>query len=165
MEPPAPGPRQEQGQEQAPEQGTGRRDPEAIADRLHSAAIHLLRRLATEDARSGLSAARLSALSVIVHAGPLTLGALATAERVRPSTISNTVAGLEGAGLVRREVSAADARSVTVRATEEGRRVLDEGRRRRVALLTEALTGLPGADRETLADATALIENVLRQMR
>jgi DNA-binding MarR family transcriptional regulator len=143
----------------------GPASPEAIADRLHSAAIHLLRRLATEDARSGLSAARLSALSVVVHAGPLTVGQLAAAEQVRPSTISNTVAGLEAAGLVLREASAADARSVTVRATEDGRRVLDEGRRRRVALLTEALERLPAADLATLADATALIEDALRQMR
>jgi DNA-binding MarR family transcriptional regulator len=143
----------------------GPASPEVIADRLHSAAIHLLRRLATEDARSGLSAARLSALSVVVHAGPLTIGQLATAERVRPSTISNTVAGLEAAGLVQREASAADGRSVTVRATEDGRRVLDEGRRRRVALLTEALGQLPPAQLATLDGATALIEHVLRRMR
>ena len=48
-------------------------DAEVIADRLHSAAIHLLRRLRREDATSGLSAPRLSALSVIVFGGPLTL--------------------------------------------------------------------------------------------
>jgi len=44
-------------------------DAEVIADRLHSAAIHLLRRLRREDATSGLSAPRLSALSVIVFGG------------------------------------------------------------------------------------------------
>ena len=63
-----------------------RDEAEVIADRLHSAAIHLLRRLRREDATTGLSAPRLSALSVIVFGGPLTLGELANAEQVRPPT-------------------------------------------------------------------------------
>ena len=45
-----------------------------VADQLHSAAIHLLRKLRREDAASGLNAPRLSALSVVVFGGPLTLG-------------------------------------------------------------------------------------------
>ena len=44
------------------------------ADKLHSASIHVLRRVAREDSASGLSAARLSALSVLVFGGPRTLG-------------------------------------------------------------------------------------------
>ena len=92
-----------------------------LADRLHSAAIHLLRRVATMDAGSGLSPARLSALSVIVYGGPLTMSALARAERVSPATISSTVSGLESAGLVARRRDGTDARSVTVEATDDGR--------------------------------------------
>ncbi len=56
----------------------------AVADRLHSAAIHLLRRLRRTDEATGLSPARLSALSVVVYAGPRTLGELAGIEQVRP---------------------------------------------------------------------------------
>ena len=41
-----------------------------IAGRLHSSAIRLLRTLRREDDGSGLSAPRLSALSVIVFGGP-----------------------------------------------------------------------------------------------
>ncbi len=41
------------------------------AERLHAAAIHLLRRLRREDVASGLTAPRLSALSVVVFGGPL----------------------------------------------------------------------------------------------
>jgi hypothetical protein len=62
------------------------RDAEDLADQLHSAAIHLLRQLRKEDDASGLSAPRLSALSVVVFGGPLTLGALARAEQVKRST-------------------------------------------------------------------------------
>src|SRR3954463_8792183 len=81
-----------------------------LADRLHSAAIHLLRRLRREDDASGLPGPQLSALSVIVFGGPITLGALAAAEQVRPPTITKLVAALEAAGLVKRQVDADDRR-------------------------------------------------------
>ena len=132
-----------------------------LADRLHSAAIHLLRRVATVDAGSGLSPARLSALSVIVYGGPLTMSALARAERVSPATISSTVSGLESAGLVARRRDGTDARSVTVEATARGREVLTEGRRRRVAVLAAALAGLSPADRAALAGGLDALEKLL----
>src|SRR5881392_862863 len=91
-----------------------------LADRLHSAAIYLLRRLRREDDASGLPAPQLSAMSVIVFGGPITLGALAAAEQVRPPTITKLVAALERAGLVERGVDAADKRVVRVTATSRG---------------------------------------------
>src|SRR5512133_1139736 len=104
-----------------------------LADRLHSAAIHLLRRLRREDDASGLPAPQLSAMSVIVFGGPITLGALASAEQVRPPTITKLVALLEEQGLVEREMDPADRRVVRVKATARGTRLLYDGRRRRVA--------------------------------
>ena len=101
---------------------------EDLAERLHSAAIHLLRRVATVDARAGLSPARHSALAVIVDRGPLTMTDLARIEQVSPATASSTVGGLEAADLVARRKRGGDARSVVVQATEAGRRVLAEGR-------------------------------------
>ena len=85
-------------------------DAERTADNLHSAAIHLLRRLRREDAKSGLSAPRLSALSVVVFAGPITLGDLAAAEQVRPPTMTRLVTALEDEGLIVREADAASSR-------------------------------------------------------
>ena len=70
-------------------------DTAAIADRLHSAAIHLLRRVRKQDAATGEGPARLSALSVLVFGGPMTLGQLAAAEQVKPPTMSRIVTGLE----------------------------------------------------------------------
>src|SRR2546426_11655231 len=73
------------------------------ADRLHSAAIHLLRRLRVRDRESGMGPAQLSALSGLgLGGGPRSLGELAEAEQVRPPTMSRIVAGLVRAGLVRR---------------------------------------------------------------
>jgi len=133
-----------------------------LADRLHSAAIHLLRRLRREDDASGLPAPQLSAMSVIVFGGPMTLGALASAEQVRPPTITKLVALLEEQGLVERETDSADRRIVRVKATARGTRLLYEGRRRRVASLAESLGQLPAADRAALANAVPLLEKVAR---
>lgn len=133
---------------------------EDVADGLHSAAIHLLRLVRREDAATGLSAARLSALSVLVFAGDRTIGQLAAAEQVRSPTMSRLVAEMEGEGLVERRPSADDGRSVVVSATEAGRRVLVEGRRRRVAALAERLEGLDGQEVALLGAAAALIERI-----
>jgi DNA-binding MarR family transcriptional regulator len=113
-----------------------------IADRLHSAAIHLLRRVRAQDAASGLSPARLSALSVIVFAGPISLQNLAKAEQVRPPTMSRIVDALQAAGLARRSVNAQDRRAVLIEATRKGSATLQKGRRRRVRLLAAHLARL-----------------------
>jgi DNA-binding MarR family transcriptional regulator len=136
--------------------------PAEVADRLHSAAIHLLRRLRTEDMASGLTAPRLSALSVIVFGGPLTLGALAAAEQVRPPTMTRLVAALERDGLVTREQDPNDRRQVLVQATPAGRRLLEEGRARRTASLARRLASLPPADLAGLARAAELLERLAR---
>src|SRR5689334_15108723 len=108
---------------------------EHLADRLHSAAIHLLRRLRKEDAKTGLSAPRLSALSVVVFGGPVTLGELANAEQVRPPTMTRLVSALEQEELVDRETDPNDGRLTRVRATPKGRALLLRGRARRVQAL------------------------------
>ena len=136
--------------------------PRAIADRLHSGAIHLLRRLRIEDAASGLTAPRLSALSVIVVGGPLTLGRLAAAEQVRPPTMTRLVAALVRDGLVTREPDPGDRRQVLLRATPAGRRLLEEGRARRTASLARRLAALPPADLAALARAASLLEQLAR---
>jgi DNA-binding MarR family transcriptional regulator len=137
-------------------------DAQTVADRLHSAAIHLLRRLRREDDASGLSAPRLSALSVIVFGGPVTLGALAAAEQVRPPTMTRLVQGLERDGLVARVPSDTDARVVQIRATPKGTRLLTEGRARRVNRLATDLAALGAEELRLLERAAGLLERVTR---
>lgn len=142
---------------------SGRDSPATqLADKLHSAAIHLLRRLRREDDASGLPAPQLSALSVIVFGGPITLGALASAEQVRPPTITKLVATLEAAGLVKRAADPDDRRIVRVKSTARGARLLQEGRQRRVATLAASLAKLPAADRALLARAASVLEKIVR---
>ncbi len=139
-----------------------RPSPADLADRLHSAAIHLLRRLRREDDASGLPAPQLSALSVIVFGGPITLGELARAEQVRPPTISKLIVELEAQGLIEREPDPADRRIVRVRATASGSKVLHDGRQRRVAALVASLHSLSIRDRALLARALPVLERVAR---
>ena len=134
------------------------------ADRLHSAAIHLLRRARRTDPLTGVSAAQLSALSVLVlGGGPRSLGELAEAEQVRPPTMSRIAAGLVRAGLVRRGKTE-DGRRVRLEATEKGTRILQEGRSRRVESLAQALSSLSNEDREKLRELIEHLENVIRNL-
>jgi DNA-binding MarR family transcriptional regulator len=132
-----------------------------LADRLHSAAIHILRYLRTEDSALGLSAPRLSALSVLVFRGAVTIGELATAEQVTPATTSRLVSELEGLGLAKRTVDAADRRVRRVVATAKGAALLREGRKRRVARLARAVQTLSAEDRTALSRAADLLENIV----
>jgi DNA-binding MarR family transcriptional regulator len=132
----------------------------AVADRLHSAAIHLLRRLRVEDKAIGLSGPRASALSVIVFRGPIAMGALAEAEQVRPPTITRLVASLERAGLVRRVNDRRDGRVQLVAATAAGRRLLNKGRARRVERLMGGIARLSAAEQQVLAHAAELMEGL-----
>lgn len=134
----------------------------AVADRLHSTAIHLLRWLRREDTVSDVSTAQFSALSVLVFAGPQTLGDLAAAEQVRPPTMSRLVDTLERGNLAHRERDEGDRRVVRVYATETGRRLLIEGRHRRVALLAGQLEALASEDLATIDQAVDLIATLVR---
>ncbi len=137
--------------------------PLDTADRLHSAAIHLLRRLRTEDDTAGLSAPRLSALSVVVFGGPITLSDLAAAEQVRPPTITRLVRDLERDGLLVLVPHPQDRRVRRAQATAKGRRVLREGRRRRVRRLAQDLARLTAAERAVLERAAELLERLTRR--
>ena len=131
------------------------------ADRLHSAAIHLLRSAAKSDAQSGQGPARLSALSVLVFAGPKTLGQLAAIERVKPPTMTRIVAGLTRSGSARIEGEKGDARKKIISVTAKGKRLLQQARKRRIESLIENLKRLDEAGLETLRKASDLIEQML----
>jgi DNA-binding MarR family transcriptional regulator len=136
----------------------------ALADRLHSAAIHLLRRLRRVDAKTGLSGPRLSALSVVVFGGPLTLGELAAAEQVKPPTMTRLVRALEAQRLVVREPDDHDGRVVRLRATVKGRALMAEGRARRVSVLAEGLRTLETSELDALDGAIETLERIVGRL-
>jgi DNA-binding MarR family transcriptional regulator len=137
------------------------RNSEIIADQIHSAAIHLLRKLRREDADSGLNAPRLSALSVVVFAGPVTLGDLAAAEQVRPPTMTRIVDALESQSLVTRTRNLTDGRSTMITATAPGKKLLIQGRERRVRALARQIDALGPKQKATLLQAAGILRQVV----
>lgn len=130
---------------------------ERVALGLHSAAIHLLRNVRRQDDAMQIGSAQASALSVLVFGGPRTLGDLAHIEMVRPPTMTRIVDGLEKAGLVERKRSSQDRRKVELLATARGSRLLEAGRARRIAVLSQALRGLSSAEFSLLERATPVL--------
>jgi DNA-binding MarR family transcriptional regulator len=140
-------------------------DALALADRLHSAAIHLLRRVRRHDSLSGEGPARLSALSVLVFAGSKTVGELAVAEQVKPPTMSRIVAGLARARLVEISRDPGDARRLRIRATSKGTRLLQKARQRRIADLAAHLGTLPQDSLVELGHAAETLQILLANWR
>jgi DNA-binding MarR family transcriptional regulator len=138
---------------------------QAIANRLHSGALHLVRAVSEVDTAMGLSAPRASLMSVLVFAGPRSIGELARVERVRSPTITALVNGLEADGLVRRRSVADDGRRVVVEPTAKGRRVLEAGRARRVEFLSSLMKGATPAELAVLDDAATLMERLVAAAR
>lgn len=135
---------------------------EAVATRLHSASIRLLRLLRREDEVAGMSGPRLSALSVIVFAGPLSLAELAAAEQVRAPTMSRIVDALVEAGMVTRTTVASDRRKIRIAATKAGEQLLKAGQQRRVRALAERLGRLAESERRALARGVEIMERLVK---
>jgi len=136
-----------------------------LADRLHSLAIHLLRRLRIQDLASGVGPAKLSALSVLVFsAKPLSLAELAAAEQVKNPTMSRLVTEMECDGLVRTRPSQHDARSIQISPTARGKELLLAGKKRRVDSLAHAMNDLGSADLERLEQCAEVLQQVIRKI-
>ena len=129
---------------------------------MHSAAIHLLRRVREADAEAmGISPARASALSVLVFGGARSLTELAVAERVTNATMSKLAAAMEGEGLVRRYPDVNDARSIRIEATAKGRRILQRGRAQRLDLFERLLGDATDAEIAAIRTAASVVERVI----
>jgi DNA-binding MarR family transcriptional regulator len=134
-----------------------------IGDLLHSAAIHLLRKVRARDRNAGIGPAQLSALSVLVFGGPRSLKELAEAEQVRPPTMSRIVVGLEEAQLVRRKTTD-DKRRMLLTATARGAKILHEGRRRRVEMLVRVLQEFSAVELREAAAAAEFMRKLVGRL-
>jgi DNA-binding MarR family transcriptional regulator len=132
------------------------------ADQIHSAAIHLLRRVHEVDAEAmEITPARASALSVLVFGGARSLRELASAERVTSATMSKLVTAMEKERLVRRYPDVNDARSVRIEATAKGRRILERGRARRLEMLERLLSTASEPEIAAIQTAAVAVERAI----
>lgn len=131
-----------------------------IANALHSLSVHLLRRARTADKESGLTPERLSLLSVLAYAGPQSINRLSQIEGVSAPAISRSVSSLEKIGLVARARARDDNRTVIVRTTPKGKRLMEAGRRRRIELIADELAGLNKKNLSRLAHVSSVLERL-----
>lgn len=132
-----------------------------LADGLHSAAIRLLRRVRTEDRASGVGPAQLSALSVLVFGGRMSLSELAAAEQVKPPTMVRIVQGLSQDGLVITNSDKQDRRKLVISPTTRGRELMLRARERRVRAMAELIAAASEEERELLGAAVQVIRELL----
>lgn len=137
-----------------------RRDLVELADGLHSAAIHLLRQLRTEDRASGIGPAQLSALSVLVFGGSMSLKQLAAIEQVKPPTMVRIVRGLVEQRLASSRADRNDARRLHISATARGRAVMQRARIRRLEALARLLGEKSARERTEIARAVRILRGL-----
>ena len=131
-----------------------------LASQLRFAVMRLSRRL-RQHAPEDITPSQLSALSVIVRNGRLTLSQLAEAERVQPPTITRVVDLLEQKGLATRVPSEQDRRVAFVEVTDAGRALVETIRRRRDAYLARRLRTFSAEERALLEQAAGLLERLI----
>lgn len=130
-----------------------------LPSQLGISILRLSRRM-RQQAVGEITASQLSALSSIAKHGEMSLGALASIERVAPPSMTRIAGRLEEMGLVERHPDSADRRIALVAVTEEGRRILAETRSRRDAYLAERIGALSDAEQKVLVEAVPLLERL-----
>ena len=132
-----------------------------LAAELRTSVMRLRRRLASEvDPDNDLSIPMMAVLGLLLRRGELTVGELATAERIQPPTMTRKVKALEEGGYVARRPHETDGRQVVITLTDLGRDVVLRDRRRRDAWLARALRDLAPEEREALRLAVPLLHRL-----
>lgn len=129
-----------------------------LAHDLRLATMRLARRLRQQRADHGLPLGQLSVLATLDRLGPLTPGALAQQEQVRPPTMSKVLAHLADSGYIDRVADPTDGRQQVVSLTPAAQKILREDRRRRDEWLATHLLDLAPAQRAALAAALPVLE-------
>ena len=128
-----------------------------LASDLSLAVMRLARQLRFRNPSSPVSLSQLSALATLTNEGPMTPGALAIRERVRPPSVTRVIASLADEGFVDRAPHPVDGRQVLVSVSESGAELVKAARRARQEWLGERLVKLDGDKRAVLREAADLM--------
>ncbi len=132
-----------------------------LASAMRVSVMRLARRLRNErDASEDLTANHLAVLGTLSRHGALTIGELASLEKVQPPSMTRIVTGLCEKGLAQREPGSDDRRIVVVRLTSAADAVIQESRRRKDAWLARQLKELTPAERQILREAAPILERL-----
>lgn len=136
-----------------------------LAAELRLSVMRLRRRLANErHPDNELSLNQMAVLGCLFrNGGALSIGELATWERVQPPSMTRTVNCLQESGDVVRRPHETDGRQVVVELTETGRARVLADRDRRDAWLARRLADLTPEERATLRAAAPIIEQLAQK--
>ncbi|MFN8226518.1 MAG: MarR family transcriptional regulator [Mycobacterium sp.] len=132
-----------------------------LASDLSLAVVRLARQLRFRRNESAISLSQLSVLMTLQKEGPLTPGALALRERVRPPSMTRVIAALAEQGLVVRAADPQDRRQIVVSVSSAGRDLVDAEQRASQEWLQRRLGELDGDQRDTLLRAAGLISALI----
>jgi DNA-binding MarR family transcriptional regulator len=128
---------------------------------LRLAVLRLSRRLRQESSGdSDVTPSQMSALTVLDRDGEMTLGELASIERIAPPSMTRIAARLEEKGYLERRADDADRRVARVVISSTGRALLGERRQRGDAFVTARLAGLSEEERSVLTAAVPILEKL-----
>jgi DNA-binding MarR family transcriptional regulator len=140
---------------------------EELSAELNLYAGRLVRAVSRHTAGSSrlpaVPAATLRLLSQVDELGPVTIGALAVADRCSQPTMSAAVTSLVARGWADKRPNPEDARSSLVTLTDQGRTILTEARRERAAVVAARLRSDPHHDEQDVATAVAVLRSLLHQ--
>ncbi len=119
--------------------------------------VRLARQLRFRRPDSPVSLTQLSALATVAKEGPMTPGALAARERVRPPSMTRVIASLVDLGFVDRTAHPDDGRQVLVSVSAAGTELIEAERRASREWLSQRLAALTAEDRATLLAAADLM--------
>jgi DNA-binding MarR family transcriptional regulator len=128
-----------------------------LANDLSLAVLRLARQLRFRRPDSPVSLSQLSALATLFKDGPMTPGALAVKERVRPPSMTRVIASLAELGFVDRCAHPDDGRQVLVSVSATGADLIEAERRASREWLQLRLAELEPAQRATLMGAADLM--------
>jgi DNA-binding MarR family transcriptional regulator len=129
-----------------------------LASRLRLVLGHLIRRLRAEN-RFPLSQG--AVLGRLDREGACSIGVLAAAERVRPQSMTQTIADMEADGLISRRPDPTDGRRTFVELTAQGLQTLEADRRHRDGWIANVIAeDFSAEEQRLLADALVLLERI-----
>ncbi len=132
-----------------------------LASELRLSVMRLRRRLAGErHPDNELTMGAMAVLGCLFRNGDLTVGELASSERVQPPSMTRIVNALEEGGYVVRRAHERDGRQVVVVISDLGRAMVLADRARRDAWLARRLRDLTPAERDTLRRAAPILERL-----
>jgi DNA-binding MarR family transcriptional regulator len=131
-----------------------------LASELRVSLMRLSRRLRLERADEGPTPTQLAVLGTLERRGPMTLGELASHEKVQPPSMTRTTATLVERGLLTRVTAPADRRQVQIAISDAGLSLLREDRKRRDAWLAGRFDKLTSDERALLHQVAPLLDRL-----